>query len=217
MLGVLFDLDKTLVDRDSMHRAYCRELIGRHASDESPLEHEARLQAMIAADKQIPHRGEYFQWVSRQFTDIASTGDALWQEYRERVPRSIRAFPGAMDVVTHVAQRYRVGVVTNGSSAVQRTKLLVTGLAELFKIVAVSGEVGSDKPDAAIFLQALAGIGLKPEQTLFVGDDPRCDVAGAAAVGMRTCWISWGKTYPAEMTQPDCQIEHIGQLPSVLP
>lgn len=217
MLGVLFDLDMTLVDRNSMHRAYCRELIGRYAAEESPDEHAARMQAMIAVDRQIPHRGEYFGWVSQQFPSIDTTGDALWQEYRERVPRTILAFPGALDVVSQVAERYRVGVVTNGSSAVQRTKLLVTGLAELFKVVAVSGEVGSDKPDAAIFLQALGGIGLKPEQTLFVGDDPRCDVAGAAAVGMRTCWISAGRTYPAGMTTPDWQIEHVGQLPGVLP
>lgn len=51
---------------------------------------------------------------------------------------------------------------------------------------AFSDEVGHYKPAAEIFEAALAGLGAEPGAAMHVGDLRRTDVAGAAAVGMRT-------------------------------
>ena len=55
----------------------------------------------------------------------------------------------------------------------------------LFDAVILSYELGSVKPDAPIFEQALAAPGTAPGNALMVGDNARDD-AGAALLGIRT-------------------------------
>jgi HAD superfamily hydrolase (TIGR01509 family) len=63
------------------------------------------------------------------------------------------------------------------------------GLADLFDAVALSCEVGVEKPDPRIFLKACADLGVDPRATLMVGDNPVRD-GGANAVGMRALILS---------------------------
>jgi len=55
--------------------------------------------------------------------------------------------------------------------------------ADLFDAVVISSEVGMRKPEERIFLHALAGLGLSPQQCVFV-DDIEANVAAAQALGM---------------------------------
>jgi HAD superfamily hydrolase (TIGR01549 family) len=56
--------------------------------------------------------------------------------------------------------------------------------------VVISVEVGVRKPRREIFEAMLAGLGTSASETLHVGDNLRADVAGAAALGVRTAWIT---------------------------
>ena len=60
------------------------------------------------------------------------------------------------------------------------------GLLAHFSGWAFSDEVGYYKPAPQIFEAALAALGATPAEALHVGDLRRTDVAGAAALGMRT-------------------------------
>ena len=53
----------------------------------------------------------------------------------------------------------------------------------LFDTVVISGECGMRKPEQDIFLHAARGLGLEPEQCVFI-DDIEANVAAAAACGM---------------------------------
>ncbi len=53
----------------------------------------------------------------------------------------------------------------------------------LFDTVVISGECGMRKPEQAIFLHAAKGLGLEPEQCVFI-DDIEANVAAAAGCGM---------------------------------
>jgi len=55
--------------------------------------------------------------------------------------------------------------------------------SDLFDLVIISSEVGMRKPEKRIFLHALAGLGLRPRQCVFL-DDIEANVAAAQAVGM---------------------------------
>ena len=61
--------------------------------------------------------------------------------------------------------------------------------ASLFFAATSSEEARSCKPDPGIFHYALAKSGLGIDEVLFVGDSLHHDVAGAAAVGMRSVRI----------------------------
>jgi HAD superfamily hydrolase (TIGR01509 family) len=65
------------------------------------------------------------------------------------------------------------------------------GVAERLDVALFSSEIGRRKPDPLIFQAALDRLGVEPHAALFVGDTLATDVAGAAALGMRTCQALW--------------------------
>jgi FMN phosphatase YigB (HAD superfamily) len=83
----------------------------------------------------------------------------------------------------------RLGIVcdvgfTGGESL--RRLLDREGLLDHFSGWAFSDEVGYYKPSPRIFEAALEALGAEPAEAMHVGDLRRTDVAGAAALGMRT-------------------------------
>jgi len=65
------------------------------------------------------------------------------------------------------------------------------GLKDEVDALVLSCEVGSHKPDAAIYLAALDALGARPEQAVFVDDQPPY-LDGAAALGIDTRYIRRG-------------------------
>jgi len=57
------------------------------------------------------------------------------------------------------------------------------GLARWMEVVVVSSQAGAAKPSAEPFRQALASLGLRPDQAWHVGDSPE-DAEGARAAGL---------------------------------
>lgn len=68
----------------------------------------------------------------------------------------------------------RVGVVSNIAWDV-RPAFAAHGLAGLVDATVLSFEVGAAKPDPAIFRTACDRLGVRPEDTVVIGDDPRED------------------------------------------
>jgi putative hydrolase of the HAD superfamily len=65
------------------------------------------------------------------------------------------------------------------------------GLAAHLDVLVFSAEVGVRKPAPEIFLRACRELSLDPAAALFVGDDLRNDVQGAADLGMKTAQALW--------------------------
>ena len=83
----------------------------------------------------------------------------------------------------------RIGIVCDvGFSGGETLRGLLErkGLLGYFSGWAFSDEVGHYKPSPRIFEAALASLGAQPEAALHIGDLRRTDIAGAAALGMRT-------------------------------
>jgi putative hydrolase of the HAD superfamily len=87
------------------------------------------------------------------------------------------------------ARGLRSVVVSNWDWSLHE-RLLQTGLAELVDGAVASAEVGSAKPDGAIFAAALRIAGTAPGETWHVGDTPEADVDGARAAGIRPVLIA---------------------------
>jgi HAD superfamily hydrolase (TIGR01458 family) len=72
------------------------------------------------------------------------------------------------------------------------------------------------KPAPAFFELAMRDAGLRPEQTLVVGDDLETDCAGGAAAGCRTALVLTGKTDREALrrstVQPDLALDSIADL-----
>ena len=108
-----------------------------------------------------------------------------------------------------------LAVLTNGWNPMQRRKAERAGF---IGPILVSSELGVQKPAADSFEALLRALGTPPQQSWYVGDDPRGDVAGAQAVGMRTVWIDWErKEYPADIKPPERTIHSFEELLELLP
>jgi putative hydrolase of the HAD superfamily len=83
----------------------------------------------------------------------------------------------------------RTVVVSNWDWSLHE-RLAETGLAELVDGAVASAEVGSAKPDGAIFGAALALARTEAAGAWHVGDTPEADVDGARAAGLRPILIA---------------------------
>jgi putative hydrolase of the HAD superfamily len=79
-------------------------------------------------------------------------------------------------------------VVSNWDSRLNRT-LGGLGLLDRFRFILTSAEFGAEKPDPAIFLEAVQRLNLEPGEVLHVGDLERDDALGARNAGLQAVLI----------------------------
>jgi len=81
----------------------------------------------------------------------------------------------------------------------------------------VSDEIGWRKPRRDIFDAALSRLGVRAEESLFVGDRADMDVLGAQQIGMDAAWINKdGEKLPPGVAPPTYEIRDLGELAGIL-
>lgn len=92
-------------------------------------------------------------------------------------------YPDVIEVLEALRSRFDLAVVSNFDGRM-RMILEQLGISRYFSHVFLSSELGADKPNPLIYQRALNLLGLAPNETLHVGDDPVRDWQGASAVGL---------------------------------
>jgi HAD superfamily hydrolase (TIGR01509 family) len=226
--AVLFDVDDTLLDFDASEEAACR-----HVFDDRTDSPAFPFALFVAAFRSVHNAtwGLYMAGtVSRTdvfrvtFEQLAAMG------YLDGMDPAVAALtcqdwfvlhsvpePEALRVLALLHARCRTGVVSNYELAdIQRKRLAASGLAELLDVVVISGDSGIEKPDPAIFDEALHHLGLRPSQCLFVGDSLASDAAGARNAGMDFCWYRRHHTAPFAPTTAMNVIESLAELSTLV-
>lgn len=92
------------------------------------------------------------------------------------------------------------------------------GLAEHLELTISSCEFGWRKPHPSIYLEGTRLLGIEPEESVFVGDRLDADIAGPAALGMKTVLThQYRKENPSSApVRPDAVIQHLRELPVVI-
>jgi putative hydrolase of the HAD superfamily len=131
--------------------------------------------------------------------------------------RRLKCFPGALEVLPILKQRYPLAVVSDAQTAYALPELEAVGLREFFDPIVISGDFGYRKPDARLFLHALDTLRVTASQTVFVGNDTYRDIFGAQQLGMRTIFFSPNGTWldPNE-AKPDYVMHAFADLPVAL-
>jgi len=108
--------------------------------------------------------------------------EALFQYYNRG--GAWECFPDVLPALIALHNRgCRLNVVSNFDSRLPRI-LRELKIGDQMDAVVYSSAAGSAKPDPLIFEKALAALGITAKQAIHVGDNPRADVAGAAAAGV---------------------------------
>jgi HAD superfamily hydrolase (TIGR01549 family) len=198
---VYFDLDDTLLDHRAAERAALADCHARFA-DQFNGHDLGEVQATYHG-RNVPLWRRYaageigredvqrlrFEALVEAFElalDPAALGEAYLGCYAERW----RWIDGAEAAFHAVADRYPVGLLTNGFADVQHAKLdRFPVLRERADAVVISEEVGVMKPHPQIFAHAAEQAGVPPEQILYVGDSRTSDVEGGRGAGWRVAWF----------------------------
>lgn len=193
--AILLDLDNTLVDRDAALRAWLRRCVDLREQEIEPL---------LALDRAD---GASLAALSAALVGLrpglGPNPHGLAARIRRALPDFIRPDPAITRALTRLIEaKLRLALISNGGPS-QRRKLDAAQLpTRLFATVQISTELGHAKPSPAIFQAALCALELGPEQALMIGDSAQADIAGAARLGIATCWLSRGRSYPRACPAP---------------
>jgi putative hydrolase of the HAD superfamily len=111
-------------------------------------------------------------------------------DYRDRRDSDLCLLPGATEALTaFVENGCRLALVTNGTAADQRGKVVRFGLAQYFAHIQIEGEFGLGKPAPEVYRYALAALRATPADAWMVGDNLEWDVAAPQRVGIRGVWV----------------------------
>jgi len=133
----------------------------------------------------------------------------------ELAPSRVKAMPGAPEMLARLAAlRMPLGILSNGWTQLQHLKAEIIGFPGP---VVASEEIDAWKPEKKAFEIAVARFAMNAATTIYVGDNPQVDVAGAKAAGLLAAWADLeGASYPQGVTRPDFAITDLAQLPPLI-
>ncbi|MBK3384644.1 MULTISPECIES: HAD family hydrolase [Streptomyces] len=205
----LFDLDGTLVDRQTAVRDALTALCLAHDFDTAT---EQWLRAELV-DRANPDNFVRL----REVFGLAVSAAQLWREYVDLMAAAVTCRPEVLKGLARLrAAAWTIGIVTNGASDVQRAKLAATGLTSLVDGVAVSGDLGIRKPDLKLFELAASRCGVSlSDGGWMVGDNPAGDIGGAHQAGLRTMWLR-GRLWPDDLPAPHHVVDDVTDAITIL-
>lgn len=124
---------------------------------------------------------------------------------------------GAPEILDYLAPKYRLFLASNGTAAVQRSRLQSAGITGYFEQLFISEELGANKPTRAFFDRAFRQIpDFDPQRAIFIGDNLTSDILGGQNAGITTCWLNPDDKPRLPEIQPDYEIARLEELKQIL-
>ena len=228
--GIIFDYGGTL-DTNSVH--WSEVLWEKYQQEQIPVTKEQFRECYVYAERELARhpyiKPEHtFMDVLRVKTDIETlylVEHGIWNvsELTRRASYehvTLRCYQHVLDVLQvsrnvlqTLAAHYPMVLVSNFYGNIQT--ILQNFQLTYFKDVIESSVVGVRKPDPQIFRMGVEALGLKPEETVVVGDSYSKDIVPAHSIGCQTIWIKgigW-KDESVDDSLPSCILTDIADVP----
>lgn len=141
------------------------------------------------------------------------TAGKVWAAVRQQ-EYGLQLFPDAVPTLDDLrAAGYRVGVISNMNQAGDRLARDL-GLVGHVDVIVTSLEVGAEKPNAAIFREALKRAGVMPSEAVHVGDQIDSDIRGAELTGMHAVLVDRYAGHDGYSAHP--RISGLAELPGLI-
>ena len=218
---VLLDADDTLLDyrtceRSALERCLVEQQLPFEAERDIPLYSEINRALWRELENGALEPAELgvrrFETFCRR-RGFAADPDVLSRRYLDHLAGTGMLIPGARDVLERLHNRTRLVLITNGFSRVQRGRIRAAGIVAFFEFIAISEELGAQKPDPVIFARVFEHLpGAERGSSLVVGDSLTSDIAGGNAFGIDTCWFNRGGEQERGDTPVTYEIHALSQL-----
>jgi HAD superfamily hydrolase (TIGR02253 family) len=214
--SVIFDLDNTLVDFMAMKRQAIDAAV--HAMVDAGLglskeEAKARIDA-IYKERGIEFQSVFDQLLYDEFKKldykILSAGVIAYRRAREA---ALVPYPHVtMTLVELLKKGILLAVVSDAPAREAWLRLSYLNFHHMFHAVVTFEDTGERKPAPGPFRKALSLLGVKPEESLMVGDWAERDMIGAGNLGMKTVFARYGDTFGTVETHADYEINDIKEV-----
>jgi HAD superfamily hydrolase (TIGR01509 family) len=186
---VFFDVGSTLLfaNRERMLEPLHRQ--GIRPPEEQLLRLEREVKNRFDAILEQGGKADHPFWdmfYGRLFEELGLQDEAMRQQLIANTRNSMnwdRIRPGTREALERIGGKYGIAVISNADGHIAEL-LGRCGLAECFRTITDSGIVGQEKPHPVIFETALASLGARAEESLYVGDVYSVDYRGAVGAGM---------------------------------
>jgi HAD superfamily hydrolase (TIGR01509 family) len=186
-LGLLFDLDGTLVDSDHLHVAAYAALLAERGQALSVADYRTHIMGN-ANDAIMAH---FFPGEDAHHSAITDRKEAMF-----RASLAVRVEPVAgIRTLLDWAETEGAGVavVTNAPRENAEAMLAASGLAARFDVLIIGNECQRPKPDTAPYQAAMAALGVTPSRAIAF-EDSRSGLRAARDSGARVFGLTTGLT-----------------------
>lgn len=181
--ALLFDLDGTLAETDSLHFPAWAAVLKPHGIEVDAAFYQERISGRLNPDvaaELLPHLPE------AEAEAVAHSKEAAFRERAGEVP----PLPGLVEVLEKARGRgLRMALVTNAPRENTGFMLRVLGLEGFFDLEVLAEEVALGKPDPLIYVTALERLGVGPERAVAFEDSPS-GIRSAVGAGIFTVGIA---------------------------
>ena len=192
--AVLFDMDGTLIDSESVFRSALFSACAELGFEMTTEIHHNIVGGTAENTKRVLHQafGEAFP-----FTDFHDVCTMHIQAELERNP--MRTKRGAQDLVQFLDQSgIPMAVATSSRHMHANGHLSQVGLLPYFRTVVTRDDVANPKPHPEPYLMAARRLDIHPSRCIVIEDTPT-GVLAATSAGMRTILVPDTKQPPAEI------------------
>jgi len=226
--AAIFDIDDTLFDRNGAQREVVHLMVQEFPDIFAGIDEKTIAEAFLESDRISTQefnagssvdetrtlRGKVFLKILGLSEDFAEKIMGMYVKSYPTVNAPVR---DAKSVINHLARKFRLGIVSNGSPDAQYRKLEILDIKHLFDCILLSEEIGIRKPDPRIFWKAATLLDKKPEECLYIGDFYDSDMVGAKKAGMQACWFNPNRLRPSRVdVRPDFEISALGEILRIL-
>ncbi len=221
---VFLDLDDTILDFHHAEAESVRETLASLGVPTLP-EVIARYSEINDAQWKRLERGELtreevkYERFAILFRELGVSADPEMarRDYEKRLATGHWFMSGADELLQALFGRYRLFIMSNGTTSVQEGRIQSAGIAPLFEDIFLSEEIGYVKPQKAFFDTAFARIkGFDPTRAVILGDSPTSDILGGIQAGICTCLYNPNRKPPHPQIRPDYEIRRLAQFPPLL-
>ena len=214
--AVFFDLDGTLLDRDSSVRRFVEAQHDRLASSLNHIPKANYALKFIELDcRGHVWKDKVYQALVKEFDIAGITWQVLLKDYETQFQFSCVPFPSLLPMLSELkSEGYLLGIVTNGFSEFQSRSIDGLGIGSYLDAVLISDVEGVRKPQLEIFQRAMQQLDVQAAHSIFVGDNPEADIAGAKRAGMKAIWKR--HPYSPEPRQADATVDDLNEILLIL-
>ena len=190
--NILFDLDDTILDfKKSERAALTKTLI--HLDIEPTDENISTYSRINAEQWKLLELGKLTRDEVRLrrysiFFDtigVARDARAAGEYYEGKLSLECFFVDGAIDLLNELYGKYKMYVLSNGHSHVQRSRIKCADIAKYFDGIFISHEIGHTKPSMEFFDFCFDNIpDFKREESVIIGDSLSSDIKGGKNAGL---------------------------------